>query len=341
MKFDPSKKVVLTGDRPTGKLHIGHYVGSLKERVKMQNSGKYNMFIMIADQQALTDNARDPEKIHNSLIQVALDYLAVGLDPAKSTMYIQSQIPALSELNMYYLNLVTVSRLERNPTVKAEIQQKNFDRSIPAGFLTYPVSQTADITAFKGELVPVGDDQEPMMEQAREIVRSFNNIYGDILVEPKGVFPPKGQGRIPGLDGNAKMSKSLGNAIYLSDDEKTLQKKVMSMYTDPTHIHVEDPGHVEGNVVFTYLDIFDPDKEHVQELKDQYQAGGLGDVKIKRYLFEVLNNELKPIRERREEFAKDIPAVYDMLKQGCADANEVANQTLAEVRHAMGLDYFA
>lgn len=341
MKFDPSKKVVLTGDRPTGKLHIGHYVGSLKERVKMQNSGKYNMFIMIADQQALTDNARDPEKIHNSLIQVALDYLAVGLDPAKSTMYIQSQIPALSELNMYYLNLVTVSRLERNPTVKAEIQQKNFDRSIPAGFLTYPVSQTADITAFKGELVPVGDDQEPMMEQAREIVRSFNNIYGDVLVEPKGVFPPKGQGRIPGLDGNAKMSKSLGNAIYLSDDEKTLQKKVMSMYTDPTHIHVEDPGHIEGNVVFTYLDIFDPDKEHVQELKDQYQAGGLGDVKIKRYLFEVLNNELKPIRERREEFAKDIPAVYDMLKQGCADANEVANQTLAEVRHAMGLDYFA
>lgn len=341
MKFDPSKKVVLTGDRPTGKLHIGHYVGSLKKRVKMQNSGKYNMFIMIADQQALTDNARDPEKIHNSLIQVALDYLAVGLDPAKSTMYIQSQIPALSELNMYYLNLVTVSRLERNPTVKAEIQQKNFDRSIPAGFLTYPVSQTADITAFKGELVPVGDDQEPMMEQAREIVRSFNNIYGDILVEPKGVFPPKGQGRIPGLDGNAKMSKSLGNAIYLSDDEKTLQKKVMSMYTDPTHIHVEDPGHIEGNVVFTYLDIFDPDKEHVQELKDQYQAGGLGDVKIKRYLFEVLNNELKPIRERREEFAKDIPAVYDMLKQGCADANEVANQTLAEVRHAMGLDYFA
>lgn len=341
MKFDPSKKVVLTGDRPTGKLHIGHYVGSLKERVKMQNSGKYNMFIMIADQQALTDNARDPEKIHNSLIQVALDYLAVGLDPAKSTMYIQSQIPALSELNMYYLNLVTVSRLERNPTVKTEIQQKNFDRSIPAGFLTYPVSQTADITAFKGELVPVGDDQEPMMEQAREIVRSFNNIYGDILVEPKGVFPPKGQGRIPGLDGNAKMSKSLGNAIYLSDDEKTLQKKVMSMYTDPTHIHVEDPGHIEGNVVFTYLDIFDPDKVHVQELKDQYRAGGLGDVKIKRYLFEVLNNELKPIRERREEFAKDIPAVYDMLKQGCADANEVANQTLAEVRHAMGLDYFA
>lgn len=341
MKFDPSKKVVLSGDRPTGKLHIGHYVGSLKERVKMQNSGKYNMFIMIADQQALTDNARDPEKIHNSLIQVALDYLAVGLDPAKSTIYIQSQIPALSELNMYYLNLVTLSRLERNPTVKAEIQQKNFDRSIPAGFLTYPVSQTADITAFKGELVPVGDDQEPMMEQAREIVRSFNNIYGDILVEPKGVFPPKGQGRIPGLDGNAKMSKSLGNAIYLSDDEKTLQKKVMSMYTDPTHIHVEDPGHIEGNVVFTYLDIFDPDKEHVQELKDQYQAGGLGDVKIKRYLFEVLNSELKPIRERREEFAKDIPAVYDMLKQGCADANEVANQTLAEVRHAMGLDYFA
>lgn len=341
MKFDPKKKVVLTGDRPTGKLHIGHYVGSLKERVRMQNSGDYNMFVMIADQQALTDNARDPEKIHNSLVQVALDYLAVGLDPKKSTLFVQSQIPALAELNMYYLNLVTVSRLERNPTVKAEIQQKNFDRSIPAGFLTYPVSQTADITAFKGQLIPVGDDQEPMMEQAREIVRSFNNIYGDVLVEPQGVFPPKGQGRIPGLDGNAKMSKSLGNAIYLSDDEKTLQKKVMSMYTDPLHIRVEDPGHIEGNVVFTYLDIFDPDQAHVQELKEQYQAGGLGDVKIKRYLFDVLNTELKPIRERRAEFAKDIPAVYNMLKQGCQEANEVANQTLAEVRHAMGLDYFA
>ena len=334
------KKVILTGDRPTGHLHIGHYVGALKERVKMQNSGKYDPYIMIADQQALTDNARDPEKIHNSLIQVALDYLAVGLDPEKSTIYVQSQIPALSELNMYFLNLVTVSRLERNPTVKAEIQQKNFNRSIPAGFLTYPVSQACDITAFKAELVPVGDDQEPMLEQAREIVRTFNSIYGDVLVEPEGVFPPKGQGRIPGLDGNAKMSKSLGNCIYLSDDEDTLRKKVMSMYTDPNHIHVEDPGQVEGNIVFTYLDIFDDDKEKVQELKDHYRAGGLGDVKIKKYLFEVLNKELTPIRERRLEFAKDIPAVYDMLHKGSEKANQVANQTLHEVKEAMGLNYF-
>ena len=290
------KKVILTGDRPTGKLHIGHYVGSLRERVKMQESGEYDPFIMIADQQALTDNARDPEKIRRSLTEVALDYLAVGLDPAKSTLFVQSQIPALAELNLYYLNLVTVSRLERNPTVKAEIQQKNFNRSIPAGFFTYPVSQTADITAFKANLVPVGDDQEPMLEQAREIVRTFNSIYGEVLVEPEGVFPPKGQGRIPGLDGNAKMSKSLGNAIYLSDDEDTLKKKVMSMYTDPNHIHVEDPGQVEGNVVFTYLDIFDKDTAKVQELKDHYRHGGLGDVKIKRYLMEVLNAELAPIR---------------------------------------------
>ncbi|MFR5023205.1 MAG: tryptophan--tRNA ligase, partial [Limosilactobacillus fermentum] len=305
------KKVVLTGDRPTGKLHIGHYVGSLRERVKMQESGEYDPFIMIADQQALTDNARDPEKIRRSLTEVALDYLAVGLDPAKSTLFVQSQIPALAELNLYYLNLVTVSRLERNPTVKAEIQQKNFNRSIPAGFFTYPVSQTADITAFKANLVPVGDDQEPMLEQAREIVRTFNSIYGEVLVEPEGVFPPKGQGRIPGLDGNAKMSKSLGNAIYLSDDEDTLKKKVMSMYTDPNHIHVEDPGQVEGNVVFTYLDIFDQDTAKVQELKDHYRHGGLGDVKIKRYLMEVLNAELAPIRQRRAEFAKDLPAVMD------------------------------
>ncbi|WP_057907247.1 tryptophan--tRNA ligase [Ligilactobacillus araffinosus] len=334
------KPVILTGDRPTGKLHIGHYVGSLKNRVEMQNTGQYTPFIMIADQQALTDNARDPEKIRKSLIEVALDYLAVGLDPAKSTIFVQSQIPALSELNLYYLNLVTVSRLERNPTVKAEIQQKNFERSIPAGFFTYPVSQAADITAFKASLVPVGDDQEPMLEQTREIVRSFNSIYGDVLVEPKGVFPPKGSGRIPGLDGNAKMSKSLGNAIYLSDDADTLRKKVMSMYTDPNHIHVEDPGQIEGNMVFTYLDIFDDDKEKVAELKAQYQHGGLGDVKIKRYLNEVLENVLGPIRQRREEFAKDIPAVYDMLKKGSEHANEVANQTLEEVRHAIGVDYF-
>ena len=334
------KKVILTGDRPTGKLHIGHYVGSLRERVKMQESSEYDPFIMIADQQALTDNARDPEKIRRSLTEVALDYLAVGLDPAKSTLFVQSQIPALAELNLYYLNLVTVSRLERNPTVKAEIQQKNFNRSIPAGFFTYPVSQTADITAFKANLVPVGDDQEPMLEQAREIVRTFNSIYGEVLVEPEGVFPPKGQGRIPGLDGNAKMSKSLGNAIYLSDDEDTLKKKVMSMYTDPNHIHVEDPGQVEGNVVFTYLDIFDKDTAKVQELKDHYRHGGLGDVKIKRYLMEVLNAELAPIRQRRAEFAKDLPAVMDMLKAGSDRANQVAAQTLDEVKDAMGLNYF-
>lgn len=334
------KKVILTGDRPTGKLHIGHYVGSLRERVKMQESGEYDPFIMIADQQALTDNARDPEKIRRSLTEVALDYLAVGLDPAKSTLFVQSQIPALAELNLYYLNLVTVSRLERNPTVKAEIQQKNFNRSIPAGFFTYPVSQTADITAFKANLVPVGDDQEPMLEQAREIVRTFNSIYGEVLVEPEGVFPPKGQGRIPGLDGNAKMSKSLGNAIYLSDDEDTLKKKVMSMYTDPNHIHVEDPGQVEGNVVFTYLDIFDKDTAKVQELKDHYRHGGLGDVKIKRYLMEVLNAELAPIRQRRAKFAKDLPAVMDMLKAGSDRANQVAAQTLDEVKDAMGLNYF-
>lgn len=334
------KEIILTGDRPTGKLHVGHYIGSLKKRVSMQNSGKYDSYIMIADQQALTDNARDPEKIKNSLIQVALDYLAVGLDPKKSTIFVQSQIPALAELNLYYLNLVTVSRLERNPTVKAEIQQKHFERSIPAGFFTYPVSQAADITAFKANLVPVGDDQEPMLEQTREIVRTFNSIYGEVLVEPQGVFAPKGSGRLPGLDGNAKMSKSLNNAIYLSDDADTLRKKVMSMYTDPNHIHVEDPGKVEGNMVFTYLDIFDKDKDKVAELKEQYRAGGLGDVKIKRYLNEVLEAELGPIRARREEFAKDIPAVYAILKEGIEKANEVANKTLEEVRRAIGVNYF-
>lgn len=335
-----AKEIILTGDRPTGKLHVGHYIGSLKKRVSMQDSGKYDSYIMIADQQALTDNARDPEKIKNSLIQVALDYLAVGLDPKKSTIFVQSQIPALAELNLYYLNLVTVSRLERNPTVKAEIQQKHFERSIPAGFFTYPVSQAADITAFKANLVPVGDDQEPMLEQTREIVRTFNSIYGEVLVEPQGVFAPKGSGRLPGLDGNAKMSKSLNNAIYLSDDADTLRKKVMSMYTDPNHIHVEDPGKVEGNMVFTYLDIFDKDKDKVAELKEQYRAGGLGDVKIKRYLNEVLEAELGPIRARREEFAKDIPAVYAMLKEGSEKANEVANKTLEEVRRAIGVNYF-
>lgn len=335
------KKVILTGDRPTGKLHIGHYVGSLKNRVELQNTGDYETFIMIADMQALTDNARDPEKIRNSLIQVALDYLAVGIDPAKSTMFVQSQIPALSELTQHYMNLVSVARLERNPTVKTEIKQKSFGQSIPAGFFTYPVSQAADITAFKADTVPVGDDQEPMLEQTREIVRSFNSIYQkDVLVEPEGYFPPKGMGRIPGLDGNAKMSKSLGNAIYLADDEDTIQKKVMSMYTDPQHIRVEDPGHIEGNTVFTYLDIFDPDQQKVQELKEQYQAGGLGDVKIKRYLNEVLQNELRPIRERREKFAADIPGVYQILKNGSDKANQIAEQTLKEVRDAIGINYF-
>lgn len=336
-----AKEILLTGDRPTGKLHIGHYIGSLKNRVKLQNSGKYDPYIMIADTQALTDNARNPEKIRNSLIQVALDYLAVGIDPAKSTIYVQSQIPALFELTAYYMDLVTVARLERNPTVKTEIKQKDFKDSIPIGFLNYPVSQAADITAFKATVIPVGDDQEPMLEQTREIVRTFNRVYNcDVLVEPKGYFPPKGQGRLPGLDGNAKMSKSLGNAIYLADDAKTVQKKVMSMYTDPNHIHVEDPGKVEGNTVFTYLDVFDPDKDKVAELKAEYQKGGLGDVKIKRYLNKVLEAELAPIRERREKFAQDEDAVYEMLLKGSKKANKVANATLEQVRDAIGLNYF-
>ena len=336
-----AKEILLTGDRPTGKLHIGHYIGSLKNRVKLQNSGKYDPYIMIADTQALTDNARNPEKIRNSLIQVALDYLAVGIDPSKSTIYVQSQIPALFELTSYYMDLVTVARLERNPTVKTEIKQKDFKDSIPVGFLNYPVSQAADITAFKATIVPVGDDQEPMLEQTREIVRTFNRVYNtDILVEPKGYVPPKGSGRLPGLDGNAKMSKSLGNCIYLSDDAKTVQKKVMSMYTDPNHIHVEDPGKVEGNTVFTYLDVFDPDKDKVAELKAEYQKGGLGDVKIKRYLNKVLEAELAPIRERREKYAQDEDAIYEMLLEGSKKANTVANETLEQVRDAIGLNYF-
>lgn len=336
-----AKEILLTGDRPTGKLHIGHYIGSLKNRVKLQNSGKYDPYIMIADTQALTDNARNPEKIRNSLIQVALDYLAVGIDPSKSTIYVQSQIPALFELTSYYMDLVTVARLERNPTVKTEIKQKDFKDSIPVGFLNYPVSQAADITAFKATIVPVGDDQEPMLEQTRGIVRTFNRVYNtDILVEPKGYFPPKGSGRLPGLDGNAKMSKSLGNCIYLSDDAKTVQKKVMSMYTDPNHIHVEDPGKVEGNTVFTYLDVFDPDKDKVAELKAEYQKGGLGDVKIKRYLNKVLEAELAPIRERREKYAQDEDAIYEMLLEGSKKANTVANETLEQVRDAIGLNYF-
>ena len=335
-----SKKILLTGDRPTGKLHIGHYAGSLKNRVAMQDSGLYENFIMIADQQALTDNARNPEKIKNSLIEVALDYLAVGLDPAKSTIFVQSQIPELNELTMHYLNLVSVARVGRNPTVKQEIKQKAFGEGVPAGFFIYPVSQAADITAFKASVIPVGEDQLPMIEQTREIVRSFNSIYGDVLVEPEAVLPPSTCGRLPGLDGKAKMSKSLGNCIYLSDDADTLKKKVMSMYTDPDHIKVQDPGKIEGNTVFTYLDAFGTDKEAIEEMKQHYQRGGLGDVKVKRYLNEVLEAELAPIRARRAEFEKDIPAVYEMLRKGSEQARAVAAKTLKEVRDKIGINYF-
>lgn len=334
------KKIILTGDRPTGKLHIGHYIGSLKNRVTLQESGLYESFIMIADQQALTDNARNPEKIRSSLTEVALDYLAVGIDPSKSTVFIQSQIPELNELTMHYLNLVTLSRLERNPTVKQEIKQKNFENSIPAGFLIYPVSQAADITAFKATTVPVGEDQLPMIEQTREIVRSFNSIYGEVLVEPEAVLPSSNAGRLPGTDGKAKMSKSLENGIYLSDDPDTIKKKVMSMYTDPNHIRVEDPGQIEGNTVFTYLDVFAKDKAVVEEMKEHYKRGGLGDMKVKKYLNEVMQAELEPIRNRRIEFAKDIDAVYDMLKAGSDKARAVAADTLREVRTAIGIEYF-
>lgn len=336
-----SKKIILTGDRPTGKLHIGHYIGSLKNRVQLQESGEYESFIMIADQQALTDNARDPEKIKRSLTEVALDYLAVGLDPTKSTIFVQSQLPELHELTMHYLNLVTLSRLERNPTVKSEIKQKNYENSIPAGFLIYPVSQAADITAFKATTVPVGEDQLPMIEQTREIVRSFNSIYGDVLVEPEAVIPKNNIcGRLPGTDGKAKMSKSIGNCIYLSDDADTIKKKVMSMYTDPNHIRVEDPGQVEGNTVFTYLDVFAPNKEEVEEMKAHYTRGGLGDMKVKKYLNEIMQAELEPIRKRREAFAKDMDYVYKVLKDGSNTAREVAAKTLTEVREAIGLEYF-
>jgi tryptophanyl-tRNA synthetase len=335
-----NKKIILTGDRPTGKLHIGHYIGSLKNRVALQESGLYESFIMIADQQALTDNARNPEKIRNSLTEVALDYLAVGIDPSKSTIFIQSQIPELNELTMHYLNLVTLSRLERNPTVKQEIKQKNFENSIPAGFLIYPVSQAADITAFKATTVPVGEDQLPMIEQTREIVRSFNSIYGEVLVEPDAVLPSSNAGRLPGTDGKAKMSKSIGNCIYLSDDADTIKKKVMSMYTDPNHIRVEDPGQIEGNTVFTYLDVFAQDKAAVEEMKEHYKRGGLGDVKVKKYLNEVMQAELEPIRNRRIELAKDMDAVYDMLKVGSDKARAVAANTLREVREAIGIEYF-
>lgn len=333
--------VILTGDRPTGKLHLGHYVGSLENRVKLQEDPNNEMFIMIADQQALTDNAKNPQKVLDSVTEVALDYLGIGLDPKKSTIFIQSQIPQLPELMMYYLNLVTLSRLERNPTVKSEIDQKEFGQSIPSGFLVYPVSQAADITAFKATHVPVGDDQKPMIEQAREIVRDFNRIYNtDTLVEPEVMLPEKGRGRLVGIDGKGKMSKSLNNGIYLSDSADEIEKKVMKMYTDPNHIRIEDPGQIEGNVVFTYLDIFDSDKEKVAELKEHYQRGGLGDMTIKRYLNEVLQDYLAPIRQRREEFAKDPDFVMNMLKEGSERAERVAAGTLAEVKAAMGINYF-
>jgi len=334
------KNTILTGDRPTGRLHLGHYVGSLKKRVEMQADPNNKLYIMIADMQALTDNAKNPEKVSSNVLEVALDYLAVGLDPSKSTLFIQSQIPQLAELTMYFLNLVSVGRVRRNPTVKSEIEQKNFGEGVPTGFFIYPVSQAADITAFKANLVPVGEDQKPMLEQTQEIVHSFNNTYSPVLVEPKAVLPPKGMGRLPGIDGNGKMSKSLGNGIYIADSADIVKKKVMSMYTDPNHIHVEDPGQVEGNMVFTYLDVFGTDKEYIAELKDHYRRGGLGDVKIKRYLIDVLEAEFAPIRARREELAKDPAAVMAILQKGSKEAEEVAAKTLAEVKSAMGIAYF-
>ncbi|HEO7312895.1 TPA: tryptophan--tRNA ligase [Streptococcus agalactiae] len=339
-----TKPIILTGDRPTGKLHIGHYVGSLKNRVLLQNEGSYTLFVFLADQQALTDHAKDPQTIVESIGNVALDYLAVGLDPNKSTLFIQSQIPELAELSMYYMNLVSLARLERNPTVKTEIAQKGFGESIPAGFLVYPVAQAADITAFKANLVPVGTDQKPMIEQTREIVRSFNHAYNcQVLVEPEGIYPENdAAGRLPGLDGNAKMSKSLNNGIFLADDMDTVKKKVMSMYTDPNHIKVEEPGQIEGNMVFHYLDVFgrDEDQKEITAMKEHYQKGGLGDVKTKRYLLDILERELSPIRERRLEYAKDMGQVYQMLKKGSEKAQAVAASTLDEVKSAMGLNYF-
>ena len=335
------EKIYLTGDRPTGKLHLGHYVGSLKNRVAIQELENTQQFIMIADQQALTDNADNPLKIQKSVREVILDYLAVGLDPAKSTIFIQSKIPQLSELMMYYLNLVTVSRLYRNPTVKSEMKEKNFETSLPAGFLTYPVSQAADITAFKATHVPVGGDQLPMIEQTKEIVRSFNRIYNtDCLIEPEIVLPKKNQERLKGIDGQGKMSKSLNNGIYLSDDEATIKKKIMSMYTDPNHIHVSDPGQVEGNMIFEYLDIFATDKNEVEQLKQHYREGGLGDVKIKNYLNEILQETLLSIRLKRNEFEKDDAYLMEILKAGSLKAEERATKTLDEVKRAMGINYF-
>ncbi|HIC0806667.1 TPA: tryptophan--tRNA ligase [Streptococcus agalactiae] len=339
-----TKPIILTGDRPTGKLHIGHYVGSLKNRVLLQNEGSYTLFVFLADQQALTDHAKDPQTIVESIGNVALDYLAVGLDPNKSTLFIQSQIPELAELSMYYMNLVSLARLERNPTVKTEIAQKGFGESIPAGFLVYPVAQAADITAFKANLVPVGTDQKPMIEQTREIVRSFNHAYNcQVLVEPEGIYPENdAAGRLPGLDGNAKMSKSLNNGIFLADDMDTVKKKVMSMYTDPNHVKVEEPGQIEGNMVFHYLDVFgrDEDQKEITAMKEHYQKGGLGDVKTKHYLLDILERELSPIRERRLEYAKDMGQVYQMLQKGSEKAQAVAASTLDEVKSAMGLNYF-
>ena len=345
-------KVLLTGDRPTGKLHLGHYVGSLRERVELQNSGVFDeIFIMIADAQALTDNAENPEKIRQNIIEVALDWLSVGIDPTKSTLFIQSQVPQLCELTFYYMNLVTVSRLQRNPTIKSEIQMRNFEASIPAGFLTYPISQAADITAFKATTVPVGEDQLPVCEQTNEIVRKFNSTYGEVLVEPEILLPTnKASRRLPGTDGKAKMSKSLGNGIYLSDEPEEIQKKVFSMYTDPDHIRVEDPGKIEGNTVFTYLDAFSrpehfpmflKEYENLQELKDHYQRGGLGDMKVKRFLNNVLQAELEPFRLRRQELMKDPAYIYQILKEGSEKAAAVAQQTVNEVKSAMQINYFS
>lgn len=343
--------VILTGDRPTGRLHIGHYVGSLKRRVELQNAGDFKkMFVFIADAQALTDNIDNPEKVRQNVIEVALDYLACGLDPEKITIFIQSQIPELCELSFYFMDLVTVSRLQRNPTVKTEISMRGFESSIPVGFFTYPISQAADITAFKATTVPAGEDQKPMLEQATEIVRRFNHIYGETLVEPNILLPQNAVCcRLPGTDGKAKMSKSLGNCIYLAESAKEVEKKVKSMYTDPTHLRVEYPGHIEGNTVFTYLDAFCkpehfglywPDYQSLDEVKEHYQRGGLGDMKVKKFLNKILQEELEPIRQRRAEFEKDIPAVYEMLRKGCEEARAVAAETLSEVRRAMKINYF-
>lgn len=345
------KKVMLTGDRPTGRLHVGHYVGSLRRRVELQNTGDFDdIFIMIADAQALTDNADNPEKVRQNIIEVALDYMACGLDPEKSTLFIQSQVPELTELSFYYMNLVTVSRLQRNPTVKNEIKMRNFEASIPVGFFTYPISQAADITAFKATVVPVGEDQLPMLEQTKEIVHKFNSVYGDTLLDPKILLPENEAClRLPGIDGKAKMSKSLGNCIYLSEESEDIKKKVFSMFTDPNHIRLEDPGSLEGNTVFTYLDAFCkpeyfaeflPEYQNLDELKAHYQRGGLGDMKVKRFLNNVLQAELEPIRNRRKELQKDIPAIYEILKKGSEKAEAVAAQTLKEVKDAMKINYF-